>query len=942
MNIRTKFNLFLPVFLFLLFSISCSGSSPVDTPSAENINNLDFDSSLLISDRDTNGSPVGGTGLLGVFQAHIDIKTLRGDFTPIRTTASEDVLEVVDITNFLLLAPCFDCINFKSVSMNSDNNLVLEIGIKHPFRAPDLLYPPTAQNRADLHVFNVEGIIILEGDASDTTACQYMEITVGPVVLANADGYSPYLDSVIDPIYPTAANVHPYILHFDNFTKGNFFRANECGFDDIVNPVGNLVMKQGSDWDYKEYEFHLDNLTEPFDFIYAVGCTYGISAESKGVRLTPTYRIPQFNKKAATKVYVSEIIDVPPLGFVGGDALTSETLVIHVLDMNYGVAVGEDLDEMRFASNIVDIKVEIPSVVNGLVTISNPIPTGGSSRNPLDPLTFEITLDNDLAAVEGIYTGLVKVTDSYPVDINVAVDGDGISRVSPNQSPLDGLFDIPEFATYAGFSVDVARANEVPDACFVNNLPSGFDPYKNQTITFDATCSTDIDGSIVLYEWDFEYSAPTFTVDDTGLIVEHAYSTAGDYTIALRVTDDGSPPESDIETQDLTVIVEPPVAFGTNEIVINGVYVDDSIGYFAIPVGSHYADSHGDTIYAVAISDDSPSDVFCVRSDDKGATWITPAGQVNSSAPALMESVSLKLTNSGYADVAWICFDFMGKVYHSRAMSAYNFSTDVLIDEPMLGSMISHSVYGDNIIYTTYLELGPMFNFDVVVTTSTDEGANWSTPVNIAESAGSISNEEEFSVTTETDDNGTLHAVYIDDASGEIRYTQSTDQGTSFSSYVPVATINGYSPLIRLYFSLSIDVSADGDDIYVAYKTEDAGVMQIWCASSINNGGSSFTLKRVDDATTNCDKPCIVLDEYGWVYIVYLDGLNNRDVRVTKSRDKNTTWDASLLVNNDGTGAAQRAPSITVDDELKIHVFFKDNRVVSSTFDLYYSQGWFL
>jgi hypothetical protein len=938
MNRRTLIYASLLAIALLLF-IGCSASNPVDTAPEDITNNSEFNSSILVSDRNIGQNPIEGTGLIGVFNARIELDSLSGEFAPIRTSASEDVLEIVDITNFLLLTPCFDCINLKSVALNSDGNLVLEIGIKHPFRAPDLLYPPTAQNRADLHVFNIEGTIILEGNPADTTTCSNMGTTVGPIVLANADGYSPYLDLVIEPILPTAANVHPYILHFDNFSNGNFWRSNECGFADIVNPVGNLVMKQGSDWDYKEYEFNLNNLTEPFEFIYAVGCTYGISAENRGVRLTPIYRIPQFNKKAAAKVYVSEIIEEPPHGFVAGDTLSSETLVIHVLDMNYGVAVGDGIDEMRFASNIVDIEVEIPGVTSGLVTLANPTPTGGSAKNPLDPLSFEVTLTNGLGAYEGIYSGLIKVTDSYPPAVNVDIPGDGISRVDPTQSPLDGLFDITEFATYAGFSVGVDHANEVPVACFVTNLPPGFDPYENQTIAFDATCSTDSDGLIILYEWDFDYDGMTFNIDDNGLIVEHAYSIAGDYTVALRVTDDGIPAETNIDTQDLSVIVEPPIAFSENTVVINDVLASDVLNMYGIPVGMHYVDSHGDSIYAAAISNETPANIYCVRSEDNGTTWISPPGQVNSSSTGSFESMSLKLTDSGYADITWITLGgFYNDIYFSRATSGYTFSSENTIETAMLAGMVSHSVYDDNVIYTTYSNLGMGFTFDVVVATSTDEGANWSTPVNIAESAGSTLNEEEFSVTTETDGYGTLHVVYVDDASAEIRYTQSTDQGASFSSYVLVASISGYTNFDRIYYSLSIDVSDDGNDIYVAYRAEDTGVDHIYCASS-DNGGASFTSTLVDDATGNCDKPCLVLDKYGWIYIVYLDNQNDRDVRMTKSIDKSTTWEASLLVNNDGAGAAQRAPSITVDDELRIHVFFKDDRAVPDTFDLYYAQG---
>jgi choice-of-anchor B domain-containing protein len=59
-------------------------------------------------------------------------------------------------------------------------------------------------------------------------------------------------------------------------------------------------------------------------------------------------------------------------------------------------------------------------------------------------------------------------------------------------------------------------------------------------IAFDAASSTVCDParSLAAYEWDFDYDGNTFTVDDAGSSVNHAYVTQGEYTAALRVTDD--------------------------------------------------------------------------------------------------------------------------------------------------------------------------------------------------------------------------------------------------------------------------------------------------------------------------------------------------------------------------------------------------------------------
>ena len=64
------------------------------------------------------------------------------------------------------------------------------------------------------------------------------------------------------------------------------------------------------------------------------------------------------------------------------------------------------------------------------------------------------------------------------------------------------------------------------------NLPI-FIANTNAPLTFDASGSTDRDGSVVLCEWDFGDGQTT-----NGMIVEHAYQLPGQYTIQLTVVDD--------------------------------------------------------------------------------------------------------------------------------------------------------------------------------------------------------------------------------------------------------------------------------------------------------------------------------------------------------------------------------------------------------------------
>jgi len=89
-----------------------------------------------------------------------------------------------------------------------------------------------------------------------------------------------------------------------------------------------------------------------------------------------------------------------------------------------------------------------------------------------------------------------------------------------------------------------AGANLPPTASFVFSPTS---PVAGTTVSFNASASSDPDGSIILYEWDFTGNGAT---DATGMIQAHAFN-AGTYTVRLSVTDnDGA-----VDTQTRTLIV---------------------------------------------------------------------------------------------------------------------------------------------------------------------------------------------------------------------------------------------------------------------------------------------------------------------------------------------------------------------------------------------------
>jgi len=77
------------------------------------------------------------------------------------------------------------------------------------------------------------------------------------------------------------------------------------------------------------------------------------------------------------------------------------------------------------------------------------------------------------------------------------------------------------------------------------------EPIVADTVTFNASASDDPDGTIVSYSWTFGDGD-----SDSGAIVEHAYTAAGNYTVTLTVTDNDGLTHT--YTQVITVKEAPP------------------------------------------------------------------------------------------------------------------------------------------------------------------------------------------------------------------------------------------------------------------------------------------------------------------------------------------------------------------------------------------------
>ena len=179
--------------------------------------------------------------------------------------------------------------------------------------------------------------------------------------------------------------------------------------------------------------------------------------------------------------------------------------------------------------------------------LSNPYPADGSTITSVTPL-----ISADLADPgSGINTTAVTISiDGTNVTQNASVISSQV-WYTPGQ-PLSGgphnvsvyAEDNRGFGNTLNWSFTVAAGKQPPTASFSHSPEA---PLVNQNITFDASSSTDPDGQIVSYMWDFGDGG-----NATGQVVQHFYTTVGgNYTITLTVTDNDGLTSND--TAEVTV-----------------------------------------------------------------------------------------------------------------------------------------------------------------------------------------------------------------------------------------------------------------------------------------------------------------------------------------------------------------------------------------------------
>jgi hypothetical protein len=168
---------------------------------------------------------------------------------------------------------------------------------------------------------------------------------------------------------------------------------------------------------------------------------------------------------------------------------------------------------------------------------------------------YEITGNN----IDGAVTGTLGNTSIPSSWLDSTDQGLAFGVISTSNSASTFGKSNPYTATYVQLDVTQQGANQAPSAAFT---VSPTDPTAGEQVTFDAAGSSDSDGSIASYSWDLDGDGQE---DATGQTATTIFSSAGDETVELTVTDDAGA----TATATQTVSVSEPSTTGEVQYRVN-------------------------------------------------------------------------------------------------------------------------------------------------------------------------------------------------------------------------------------------------------------------------------------------------------------------------------------------------------------------------------------
>jgi len=291
-----------------------------------------------------------------------------------------------------------------------------------------------------------------------------------------------------------------------------------------------------------------------------------------------------------------------------------------------------------------------------------------------------------------------------------------------------------------------------------------------------------------------------------------------------------------------------------------------------------------------------------------------------------------KYSNGGYNNIRF------AKSTNNGVLWTYtNVSTDTGYNQNY-PSIAINSTGGLHIVWGgTYS--GSTTNEQIRYSKSSDGGVTWANPITI----GVYTTRAQSVPSIAVDGNNNMYVVWHGGNSGagatnQIRFSKSTDGGTTWSAPVNITTSIGGTYYLQQYPSIAIDNS---NNLYVVwngrYSGSSPGSLYHIRFSKSTDGGTTWSAPiNISTLTTAYDQlnPCIALDNADNLRVVWygraVAAIAQTQIRYTASTNGGATWSAPYNISRN-IAYNQQYPSIAVDNGNNIHVVWQGLHAGSTT-----------
>jgi serine protease len=216
---------------------------------------------------------------------------------------------------------------------------------------------------------------------------------------------------------------------------------------------------------------------------------------------------------------------------------TAEDLGVSGRDNTYGWGLVDAYAALQWTAGPVDNPptVSITSPAEG-TTVAGTVTIEADASDDVGVTQVEFFADATSIAIDS------NGSDGWSTTWNSSLVSDGNHSITAEATDTIGQKDSDSI------SVTVDNVNDSP----VANAGPDQSAYVGDAVTFNGSGSSDPDGNIVSYDWNFGDGT-----SGSGLTASHAYSGAGTYTVTLTVTDNGE--LTDQDTAIVTISEAPAV-----------------------------------------------------------------------------------------------------------------------------------------------------------------------------------------------------------------------------------------------------------------------------------------------------------------------------------------------------------------------------------------------